>query len=131
MITNIDAGLLLPGSVGDWVWLDANGNGLLDPFTEVPLNKLSDQATQVALVLFFDQPVNPSSANVSASRLAWEFDAAAEGAASPEWTPLIADVRLVANCTQTGAVVRVPLFVDQGEVIKVDTRSREYVSRVK
>ena len=31
----------------------------------------------------------------------------------------------------TGAVVRVPLFVDQGEVIKVDTRSREYVGRVK
>jgi elongation factor P len=31
----------------------------------------------------------------------------------------------------TGAVVRVPLFVGQGEVIKVDTRSREYVSRVK
>jgi elongation factor P len=31
----------------------------------------------------------------------------------------------------TGAVVRVPLFVDQGEVIKVDTRTSEYVSRVK
>lgn len=31
----------------------------------------------------------------------------------------------------TGAVVRVPLFVEQGEVIKVDTRSKEYVSRVK
>jgi elongation factor P len=31
----------------------------------------------------------------------------------------------------TGAVVRVPLFVDQGEVIKVDTRSGEYASRVK
>jgi elongation factor P len=31
----------------------------------------------------------------------------------------------------TGAVVRVPLFVDQGEVIKVDTRSREYVSRIR
>lgn len=31
----------------------------------------------------------------------------------------------------TGAVVRVPLFVDQGETIKVDTRSGEYVSRVK
>jgi len=31
----------------------------------------------------------------------------------------------------TGAVVRVPLFVDHGEVIKVDTRSKEYVSRVK
>ncbi|HNP37347.1 MAG TPA: elongation factor P [Woeseiaceae bacterium] len=31
----------------------------------------------------------------------------------------------------TGAVVRVPLFVEQGEVIKVDTRSKEYVSRIK
>jgi elongation factor P len=31
---------------------------------------------------------------------------------------------------ETGAVVRVPLFVQQGEVIKVDTRSGEYLSRV-
>lgn len=30
----------------------------------------------------------------------------------------------------TGAVVRVPLFVQIGEVIKVDTRKGEYVSRV-
>ena len=29
----------------------------------------------------------------------------------------------------TGAVVRVPLFVQIGEVVKVDTRSGEYVSR--
>ena len=32
---------------------------------------------------------------------------------------------------ETGAVVRVPLFVQIGEKIKVDTRSNEYVSRVK
>ena len=32
---------------------------------------------------------------------------------------------------QTGAVVRVPLFVEQGEMVRVDTRSGEYVSRVK
>ena len=32
---------------------------------------------------------------------------------------------------ETGAVVRVPLFVAQEETIKVDTRSGEYVSRVK
>lgn len=32
---------------------------------------------------------------------------------------------------ETGAVVRVPLFVQLGEVIKVDTRTGEYVSRVK
>lgn len=31
----------------------------------------------------------------------------------------------------TGTVVRVPLFVEQGEKIRVDTRSGEYVSRVK
>jgi elongation factor P len=31
----------------------------------------------------------------------------------------------------TGAVVRVPLFVEQGEVIRVDTRTGGYVSRVK
>lgn len=32
---------------------------------------------------------------------------------------------------ETGAVVRVPLFVQQGELIKVDTRKGEYVSRAK
>jgi len=32
---------------------------------------------------------------------------------------------------ETGAVVRVPLFVQEGEKIKVDTRSGEYVSRAK
>ncbi|MCQ8780501.1 elongation factor P, partial [Escherichia coli] len=31
---------------------------------------------------------------------------------------------------ETGAVVRVPLFVQQGEKIKVDTRTGEYLSRV-
>lgn len=32
---------------------------------------------------------------------------------------------------ETGAVVRVPLFIQTGEVIKVDTRTGDYVSRVK
>ena len=31
---------------------------------------------------------------------------------------------------ETGAVVYVPLFVDQGDKIKIDTRSGEYLSRV-
>lgn len=31
---------------------------------------------------------------------------------------------------ETGAVVRVPLFVQQGEVIKVDTRTGDYMGRV-
>jgi elongation factor P len=32
---------------------------------------------------------------------------------------------------ETGAVVRVPLFVQVGELVKVDTRTGEYVSRAK
>jgi elongation factor P len=32
---------------------------------------------------------------------------------------------------ETGAMVKVPFFVDNGEVIKIDTRTGEYVSRVK
>lgn len=32
---------------------------------------------------------------------------------------------------ETGAVVQVPLFVDEGEIIRVDTRSGEYSSRAK
>jgi elongation factor P len=32
---------------------------------------------------------------------------------------------------ETGAVIKVPLFVEQGELIKVDTRTATYVSRAK
>ena len=32
---------------------------------------------------------------------------------------------------ETGAIVNVPLFVNAGEVIRVDTRTREYAERVK
>ena len=31
---------------------------------------------------------------------------------------------------ETGAQVNVPLFVENGEVIKIDTRTGEYLSRV-
>lgn len=32
---------------------------------------------------------------------------------------------------ETGAIVRVPLFVQPGEIIKINTRNNEYISRVK
>jgi elongation factor P len=32
---------------------------------------------------------------------------------------------------ETGAVVKVPLYMEEGEVIKVDTRTGEYIERVK
>ena len=32
---------------------------------------------------------------------------------------------------ETGAVVRVPLFINEGEIIRVDTRTASYISRAK
>ena len=32
---------------------------------------------------------------------------------------------------ETGAIVKVPLFIDKGELLKIDTRTGEYVSRAK
>jgi len=32
---------------------------------------------------------------------------------------------------ETGAVIKVPLFIEEGEIIKIDTRSGEYAGRVK
>ncbi|MCD8200914.1 MAG: elongation factor P [Clostridia bacterium] len=31
---------------------------------------------------------------------------------------------------ETGATIKVPMFIDQGEIIRIDTRSGEYMSRV-
>ncbi len=32
---------------------------------------------------------------------------------------------------ETGAEIRVPLFIDNGEIIRIDTRTGEYMERVK
>ena len=32
---------------------------------------------------------------------------------------------------ETGAVVSVPLFIKEGDVLRIDTRTREYVDRAK
>lgn len=37
---------------------------------------------------------------------------------------------LKAATTETGAKIQIPIFIDEGEKIKVDTRTGEYVSRV-
>ena len=31
---------------------------------------------------------------------------------------------------ETGATIQVPMFVEEGEVIRIDTRTGEYMSRV-
>jgi len=37
---------------------------------------------------------------------------------------------LKAATTETGAKIQIPIFIDEGEKVKVDTRTGEYVSRV-
>ena len=33
--------------------------------------------------------------------------------------------------TDTGAQIQIPIFIDEGELVKIDTRTGEYVSRIK
>ncbi|MBU2462086.1 hypothetical protein KKH65_04335 [bacterium] len=33
--------------------------------------------------------------------------------------------------TETGLAIQVPLFVEQGELVKIDTRTGEYLERVR
>ncbi len=68
---------------------------------EIPLNLYSEPASEIAVVIEFNQPVNPSSTNISSSRLRIEF-------LDPlgAWQPIGTLVTLVANCTEVGARVR-------------------------
>ena len=47
--------------------------------------------------------------------------------------PLFVELEITATkpaIVETGASVQVPLFINQGEIIKIDTRTGEYLSRV-
>lgn len=82
--------------------LDANQQPSLSvPGFEVPLNLYSDLASRVAVLIAFDQPVNPSTTNISDARLRLEY---LDGLAN--WKAIDTRVTLDANCTETGAVVR-------------------------
>ncbi len=87
------------------VYFGPNGQLLpsnLLPGGTLPLNLSSDATSKVALVIFFDQPIDPSSSNISTGNLRWQYPATAGAFAS-----LPCDVTLVANCIDGGAVVRV------------------------
>jgi elongation factor P len=32
---------------------------------------------------------------------------------------------------ESGTVIQVPLFVEEGDVLRIDTRTRDYITRVK
>jgi len=71
------------------------------PGFEAPLNMYSDPATRLAVVIEFDQAVNPSSDNISSDRVRLEFLAF-----GGTWVPLGTRVTLLDNCSETGASVR-------------------------
>jgi hypothetical protein len=82
--------------------LDPNQQLVLsDPQFEVPLNLYSDASTRVAVVIAFNQPVNPGATNISENRLRLEYQDPL-GA----WLPVRTRVALEANCSETGSRVR-------------------------
>jgi hypothetical protein len=68
---------------------------------QLPLNLYSDSATATAVMVEFNQAVNPSDTNISSQRLRLEIQDS-----SGTWLPIDTRVELVANCTRTGATVR-------------------------
>jgi len=82
--------------------LDPNDQVVLsDPTFEAPLNLYSDADSAVGLVIEFNQPVNPSDANISSDRLRLEYR---DGGGN--WNRIDTRVTLAQNCTETGARVR-------------------------
>ena len=76
------------------------------PDFELPLNLYSDESSRVAVVIEFNQPIDPSASNVDSTHLRLEYLDP-----SQVWRPLGTLVELLANCTRTGATVR---LVPQG-----------------
>lgn len=82
--------------------LDPSQNLVLSvPGFLVPLNLYSDTASRIAVVIEFNQAINPSSGNVSSDRMRLEF---LNNLAV--WEPVATRVTLLANCTETGARVK-------------------------
>ena len=80
--------------------LDAVGMPVVVP--DVPINLYSQPEQEVAVVLEFNQPVDPASDNIASDLLQLQFQDVDTGL----WVPLPTDVTLVANCTETGAQIR-------------------------
>jgi elongation factor P len=83
--------------------------------------KFLKENTDVAIVLYKGQPINielPAFIEAAITQTAPGVKGdTASGASKPA-------------TIETGAVVQVPLFIKEGEKIRVDTRSGEYVERV-
>lgn len=114
--------LVIGGDVASAVYFarDDQGVGRLEGGLAVPLNLYSRPESRVEVLVEFDQPLNPSVENISSTRLRLQFDAD-PSAGNQSWTPLTTRVELLANCTTSGATVRLtPIgLLPQGRDLRV------------
>ena len=88
----------------------------------VAVNAATDMEETVVATLWNDEPIAVSPPNFVNLRVTQTDPGLRGDTATGATKPAT---------LETGAVVRVPLFVEEGEVLRIDTRTGEYVSRVK
>jgi hypothetical protein len=89
------------------------------PSFESALNLYSETASQVAIIVVVNQPVDPSETNVSADNVRLEYDTLTGSPTT--WANVPHTVELVANCTESGAVLRITPngILPQGRRVRV------------
>ena len=88
--------------------------------SEVPLNLYSDTSQQFSVVVEFNQPIVAAPSNVNRDLIQLQYF----NEATSEWLRVPSSVNLLANCTETGASVRVTPtgIVPQGAALRIELR---------
>ncbi|MFT5057353.1 MAG: hypothetical protein ACI89E_000117 [Planctomycetota bacterium] len=96
-------------------YFGTNGLGAYD----IPLNLYSDPRTRIALMLYLNQPVLASSANINSNQISFEYEST-----PGTWSDISTEVVLEQNCVLSGSILRVtPLgLIPQGSNIRVSMR---------
>jgi len=84
--------------------------------------KWLEEESEVSIVLYKQQPVSVTLPNFSNLKITFCEPGVKGDTATGATKPAT---------LSTGAIIQVPLFVNEGEIIKVDTRTGEYTERVK
>jgi len=92
-----------------------------DPYP-VPLNPYSVPQSGVAVVLFLNQPVLATSANINGARVRFEYHDPRILDQNAQWVTIATDVELVSNCVDAGSVLRLtPIGVlPQGANLRIN-----------
>ncbi|MDF1837954.1 MAG: hypothetical protein P1V35_08800, partial [Planctomycetota bacterium] len=115
-VTSLDATYLeVGGDAANPIYFGTNGLGAF----EIPLNMYSDRDSQIAIMLYLNQPVLANSANINSNQIAFEYESA-----PGTWTEIPTDVVLAQNCVLSGSILRVtPLgLIPQGSAVRVAMR---------